>query len=279
MTQTWSQRLRARATEIGHSICLGLDPDLRRIPLVAGSVRETLANFLRAILEGLLDAELAPAAVKPNLAFFEQYGIDGLQALGEVLAFVRRCGIPVVLDAKRGDIGPTQGAYARAVFDFWHADAVTIAPYLGRDAIEPMIERAGPARGVYLLVRTSNPSASDLQDQILAEGEPLYQHVARWVHERFPGLGAVVGATDTSALRQLAPILEGHPLLIPGIGTQGGRVEEVLAALSPAAREISLLNASSSVLYAYQRERRGDVVPAAVDAMRRLVDDAQRHVG
>jgi orotidine 5'-phosphate decarboxylase, subfamily 2 len=186
------QRLR-RAQEARRSwLCVGLDPVLEQMPEVVRRADDPLTTFGRAIVEAT--ADLA-CAYKPNLAFWLAYGTAGLQALQAVLEAVPE-DVPVILDGKFGDIGHTAAAYARFAFDTLCADAVTVNPYLGLDGVRPFLERED--RGVFLLARTSNPSAPDLQDRTVA-GQPLYEAVAHLAEEwdaRHPGAcGLVVGAT------------------------------------------------------------------------------------
>jgi len=212
---------RARATD--SLLCVGLDPHSELV----GSEDPAA---VRAWALQLIEATAPVAcAFKPNAAFFEALGPAGWEVLREVIQAAGRHA-PVILDAKRGDIASTASAYARSVFDRLGADAVTLSPYLGHDSLQPFLE--DPDRGVFLLCKTSNPGSEDLQAAPLAGGGPLYRRVARlaatWnTHDN---LGLVVGATDPSALaavRQDAPTLW---FLTPGVGEQGGRLEQALPA-------------------------------------------------
>lgn len=219
------QRLRAR-WQAGTLLCVGLDPELERLPEAAhrSSVEDTLVAFNAAIVEATADLV---CAFKPNAAFYEAHGPEGARALARTVALVheRAPGVPVLLDAKRGDMANTSRLYARAVFDAYGADAVTVQPYQGQEALQPFIERGD--RGVFVLCRTSNPGAGELQD-LLVEGEPLYLRVARRVADEWNArgnCGLVVGATwseELHAIRAVAPEL---PILVPGIGAQGGDLE------------------------------------------------------
>jgi orotidine-5'-phosphate decarboxylase len=223
-----------------------------------------------------------PAVVKPNLAYYERLGAAGLQALQRILAACRELGLPAILDAKRGDIGSSSAAYASALFDGWAADAVTVAPYMGGDSLAPFTAYCARGRGVYVLCRTSNAGAADLQD-LPVEGRPLYEHVAglicgAWFRE---GIGAVVGATAPAALERLAGLFvdsgRAVPLLLPGIGSQGGSAREVARHLRAAGYELELClhSASSSIAEAWRAEGSDDAAGAAVRALRRL----QQEVG
>ncbi len=216
-------RLTQRVQNVDSLLCVGLDP---HIELLSEPTAEAAKEFCVRLIEATVPLA---SAYKPNAAFFEVFGAQGWQALKDVIAAVPE-GIPVILDAKRGDIASTARAYAQAVFDKLGADAVTLHPYLGRDAIEPFLQ--DPERGVFLLCKTSNPGSEDLQSLTLRSGEPLYAHLARlaakWsIHAN---LGLVVGATDPNALaavRRAAPDLW---LLAPGVGAQGADLERALSA-------------------------------------------------
>lgn len=217
-------RLEERARQSDSLLCVGLDPHLAELP--SPNV-EAARAFCMRLVEAT--ADLA-AAYKPNMAFFEVFGAEGLRLLGEIVAALP-AGTPVILDAKRGDIASTAQAYAQAVFRTLHADAVTLSPYLGRDSLAPFLE--DPEHGVFLLCKTSNPGSGDLQDLLLARlplelgmggGYTVYETVALLARQWnvADNLGLVVGATHPDALgrvRSLAPELW---ILAPGVGAQGG---------------------------------------------------------
>jgi orotidine-5'-phosphate decarboxylase len=213
-------RLRRRVAELGAPLCVGVDPHPAELPEEFAADASGVAAYARGLIEAV-----APyaAAVKLNVAFYEAFGSAGWRALEEV-----RSTIPaelfVVLDAKRGDIGTTAERYAAALFGHLDADAVTLSPYLGEDAIEPFLAHDGKV--VYVMARTSNPSAGRLQDLVL-DGTPLHEHVARWVAGRWPDgrAGLVVGATAPADLRRLRAVVPAIPFLVPGVGAQGGDLE------------------------------------------------------
>lgn len=251
------ERLRQAADRTGTILCLGLDPDPDRLAAMFGRGTVDVAEgYLDDLLSALAACGEWPAALKPNLAWFEQYGSAGLAALERLLDRWRDRG-PVILDAKRGDIGSSSEAYARAVYDVWGADAVTVSPWMGRDSVEPFLRRS-PERGVYVLLRTSNPGAADLQGLPTEGGtvsSVLMHRLVEW------GAGAVVGATRPEELAEPARLL---PLLIPGVGSQGGSAAAVLAALASSRdRRVHRVNVSSAILYA------GKGVEDAVAACRR----------
>ncbi|CAN0013765.1 unnamed protein product, partial [Phaeothamnion confervicola] len=261
-------RLVESADACGNVLCLGLDPDPKRITAVEkGTPLEACKTFIDRVLDGILEAGLRPAALKPNLAYFEQFGSGGLAWL-ESLLEKRREICPIILDAKRGDIGASSQAYAKAIFDVWGADAVTVSPWMGFDSVEPFVR---PGKGVYILLRTSNPGSSELQTVKTDAGLPMWETLLgtalnKW---RKPGLGAVVGATRPEALRHLMELLKGHPfpLLIPGVGSQGGEAEQVMSLL-PGQRGWHRVNVSSAILYACEKTGGKDYAESAVDAFR-----------
>ena len=220
MTLDMLDRLRRRVEAVAGPLCVGIDPDPRRLPSGLTADLRGVETFAMGLLE--VAAEHA-AAVKLNAAFYEALGPDGWSLLARLRRATPR-ELVFVLDAKRGDIGSTAERYADAAFGVIDADAVTLSPYLGEDAIEPFLEH--PGRGVYVLARTTNPSAGRVQS-LTVEGVPLYLHVARWVAERWTDgrVGLVVGATSPEALREIREQVPGPPFLVPGIGAQGGDLE------------------------------------------------------
>ncbi len=231
------ERLEEGARSCGNLLCLGLAPVPERI---GHPGPEAMEEFLEELLQELLSQKVLPSPLKPNLAYFEQYGWAGLKVLESLLARWRRhCFI--ILDAKRGDIGRSSTAYARALFETWQGDAATVSPWMGRDSVQPFLEHA-PKKGVYLLLRTSNPGHADLQ-------KSLWQELARRLPEWGP-VGAVVGATSVEDLRQALALTGNLPFLIPGVGTQGGDAAEVVAALcdsgSPHRHRV---NVTSAILF------------------------------
>lgn len=227
---TYLERLGARSKVTGTVLCLGLDPDPAALPAGFGQDLAGLERFAALMLEAAVPYA---AAVKPNLAFFEAFGSAGMAALERLRAGLP-ADVPVIADAKRGDIGSTVARQAVALFDQLGADAVTVNPYLGAVALAPLLERAD--RFAYVLCRTSNPGADELQDLEVA-GDPATGHPSERLHERVarlvtgwgPGgtVGLVVGATAPSELARIRALAPGLPFLVPGMGTQGGAVEPV----------------------------------------------------
>jgi orotidine 5'-phosphate decarboxylase subfamily 2 len=229
---SYLDRLATRSTATSTVLCLGIDPDPDALPDGFTHDLRGVEAFARLLLEA---AGPVAAAVKPNLAFFEAFGSAGIAALERLRAAVPT-DLPVVIDAKRGDIGSTAARQAAALYDGLGADAITISPYLGEEAIGPLIAR--PDRFAYVLCRTSNPGAGELQGLVVAAdpaldapAEPIWARVARRVQAWGPGgtVGLVVGATapaELAAIRLLAP---GLAFLVPGVGAQGGDEAAVLA--------------------------------------------------
>jgi orotidine-5'-phosphate decarboxylase len=228
---SYLERLAARTRAVGSVLCVGLDPVPEALP---AGFPATLAGVER-FCEVLLEAALPYAtAVKPNLAFFEAFGSAGIAALERIRGRVP-AEVLFIADAKRGDIGTTAARQAMALYDILGADAVTANPYLGSEAIEPLVARGD--RFAYLLCRTSNPGAGELQGlEVAADAatgapaEPLYARVARRAQAWGPGgtVGLVVGATAPVELGRIRGIAPGLALLVPGVGAQGGEVEPVL---------------------------------------------------
>ncbi|GIX48848.1 MAG: orotidine 5'-phosphate decarboxylase [Candidatus Tectimicrobiota bacterium] len=310
MTLHFADRLCAAVAQKGSPVVVGLDPRLDALPepVLAAARRavatplaaaaEALWQFNRAIIDAVHD--LVPA-VKPQLAFYERYGLAGLEAFVRTVRYARQAGLLVIADAKRNDIGTTAEAYADAFLgeaavlggvcpsDF-AADALTVNPYLGSEGVLPFVRRAQHyGKGVFVLVRTSNPSAAELQD-LPVDGCPLYEHVGRLVAawgEALRGacgyslVGAVVGATyprQAARLRELMP----HTLfLLPGYGAQGATAADVVACFD-ARGQGALVNAARSLLFAYraapyaQRYGAAAYAQAARAATQRMIDDLQR---
>ena len=264
--------LRERSKNVKSIVCMGIDPVIEKIP-IKGEPRQVIEGFYLDILKEMNKRDLYPAVIKPNIAYFEQYGFDGLNALKTIISQYKSSGIPTLLDAKRGDIGKTSTAYAKSVFEFWDSDAVTIAPYMGTDSVEPFIERCEDGKGVYILCRTSNKGAADLQD-LKVDGIPVYmklaENILKW-HR--PGVGAVVGATYLEELEEISRFFveskKEVPLLIPGVGSQGGSAGEVVEVVKKTESDILIhrVNSSSGINYAYIEKNTSDYATAAVDAL------------
>jgi orotidine 5'-phosphate decarboxylase subfamily 2 len=271
MTVSALERLRDRRVEIGAPLCLGIDPHPDELPDELS--RDVVG--VEAFARGLIDsAGPEVVAVKINVAFFEAFGSAGWAALERIRRDVPR-ELICILDAKRGDIATTAERYAAGVFGQLEADAVTLSPYLGEDAIEPFL--AHPGRLVYLLARTSNPSATRVQE-LNVDGEPLHLRVARWAAERWQDgrVNLVVGATAPEELAMLRGAVPGPGFLVPGVGAQGGDLESSVrncdGAWAPGLVSVSRGIASAS--------RGADWRAAAAEAaasLRRRMGDAVLH--
>lgn len=256
-------------------VCIGLDPEPAKFPARFANDPDAVFNFCRDIADAT--AEFA-CAFKPQIAHFAALGAE--DALERLVAHLRQAHphVPVILDAKRGDIGSTAQHYAAEAFDRYGAHAVTANPYLGRDSVQPFLDRAD--RGVVILCRTSNPGAGDLQDLTVhtASGErPLYQHVADTIARDWNGNGncaLVVGATWPEQLREVRAIVGDMPLLVPGVGAQGGDAEAVVRNAVSKDGTGLMISSSRAILYASSGD---DYAEAAATAARELRDTINRH--
>lgn len=244
---TFIDKLSAAWTRNDSLLCVGLDPDLARFPAQLQGQPDGIVRFCKAIIDAT--ADLA-CAFKPQIAYFAALGAEA--QLEEICAYLRTNypHIPLVLDAKRGDIGATAHQYAREAFERYGADAVTVNPYMGFDSVEPYL--AWEDRGVIVLCRTSNAGGSDLQFLDVG-GRPLYQHVAQLVAEKWNRngqLALVVGATFPDEIAQVRKLVGDMPLLIPGVGAQGGDVEATVRAGRTANGTGMMINSSRAILYA-----------------------------
>ncbi|MBI3093824.1 MAG: orotidine-5'-phosphate decarboxylase [Rhodocyclales bacterium] len=253
----FTEQLAAAWAKNDSLLCVGLDPDPARFPAHLQDKPDAILRFCAEIADAT--ADLA-CAFKPQIAYFAaRRAEDQLEAL---IAHIhdRHPGVPVILDAKRGDIGSTAEQYAIEAFERYRADAVTVNPYMGRDSVEPWL--AYPDKGVILLCRTSNPGGSDLQFlKVGAGGTPIYELVARMVAEdwnpdgKYAGrLGLVVGATFPGEIARVRQIVGEMPLLVPGIGAQGGDIEATVNAGKTTAGSGLMINSSRAILYAGKGE-------------------------
>ena len=240
-------KLSAAWTANDSLLCVGLDPDLARLPAHLQGQPNAIFTFCSAIMDAT--ADLA-CSFKPQIAYFSALGAE--RQLEDICAHAREHypHIPLILDAKRGDIGATAHQYAREAFERYGADAVTINPYMGFDSVQPYME--WEERGAIILCRTSNPGGSDLQFMNV-DGAPLYQHVARLVAQQWNRNGQcalVVGATFPEELAQVRAIVGDMPLLVPGIGAQGGDIAATVSAGQSANGMGMMINSSRAILYA-----------------------------
>lgn len=274
---TYFGRLRDAATRKNTLLCVGLDVEPDRLPaaLRERSAVDAIVEFNHRIVDATVDLV---AAYKPNLAFYEALGPAGMEALLRTRELIPP-DVPVIGDAKRGDIDNTMRRYATALFDVYRFDCVTLSPYLGRDAIEPFASRTDC--GVYLLCRTSNPGSGEIADLQVRrpDGEtgPLYLAIAERVESwnSSENLGLVVGATyphELARVREVAPDL---PILLPGVGAQGGLLEQSVAAGVDSQRAGLLVNASRQVLYASGSDDFPAAARQAAQALRDRINAAR----
>jgi orotidine-5'-phosphate decarboxylase len=271
MAPGFGDTLAQRVAERESQVVLGLDPDPQALwpgmHDAARGLREDASPAWRTAVAvhvhccAVIDAA-GPAcvAVKPQLACFERLGAPGWEALGDVVEHARNRGLLTIADGKRGDIAVSAQAYAEGLFERLGADLATVSPLLGRDAVEPFVTVARAAgAGVLVLVRTSNPGAADVQDLELASGGPVWERLAGFVEELgaqgvgesgLSDVGAVVGATQPQHLARARELMPHAVLLLPGVGAQGGRVEDLAAAFAPG-RAGGLITASRSIAGAH----------------------------
>lgn len=263
----FTDRLRA-ASEATHSLlCVGLDPDPVRLPVLDA------AEFNRTIVSATADLV---CAYKPNLAFYEALGLTGFKALEETVQHIRDAAPHSVIigDGKRGDIDSSAAAYATAMFDVWGFDCVTVNPWGGMDTVEPWLTNT--EKGAFIWCRGSNRGASDIQDLAVSGvgnlKQPLYLRLAQWSQQRasLGNLGLVVGATAPQQLADVRGICPALPILIPGIGTQGGDLADSVRCGVDADGRLAVINASRSIIYASSG---ADYASAARRAASRLRDE------
>jgi len=246
-------------------LSIGLDVDLSRVPKLFLNKDDPIFSFNKAIIDETRDLV---CAYKPNIAFYEMYGTYGLESLIKTIEYISADNIPVILDAKRSDIGSSSQAYAKSAFEVYKADAVTVNPYLGYDSLEPFIEYK--EKGIFVLCLTSNPGSKDFQ--MIGGEDPVYKQVARRVKEwnKWGNLGLVVGATNPSELKEIRTIAGDIPILIPGIGAQGGDLQSSVKGGVNKKGDRAIINVSRSIIYSSDRE---DFARSAKLFARRLKDD------
>jgi len=248
----FAERMQAASAQNRSLVCVGLDPDISRFPerLRGLPPKQALIAFCTAIVEATSDLV---AAYKPNLGFFIAYGIPGLEALVEIRNRIP-ASIPVILDAKTGDMATTAAAYARGYFDEWGFDAITVNPYQGEDSLAPFFNYAG--KGVIVLCKTSNAGGVELQDQLIGDDPPeavylkMAERIQGWSERYLATIGLVAGATYPSHLAEIRRRCPDLPILLPGIGAQAGDLIGSIRAGVDARGGSLLASASRSILYA-----------------------------
>ena len=291
---SYIDRLRESASETGNIVCMGLDPVLSVLPESSASVRERIGSYFSELFRRMRLEGVSPAAFKPNIGYYQALDdpraedFSGSLALVDVFELLETYfpGIPVILDSKRGDIAKSSENYAREAFDCWKADAVTVSPYMGSDSVLPF---AYEDKGMYILNRTSNPGAKDFQDELVLDRVdekdlyPLYQAVAHRIaawSETHPGTGAVVGATSPSELGKIAAIYAGKdiPMLIPGVGSQGGSASDVIGEMNRAGYELALsrINSSSGLTHPWKKGAAPEEwLEMCMSAIKKLIEEAK----
>ncbi len=276
-TATFISKLEQRWRQ-GNFVCVGLDSDYDRIPAAVkskGSVEEALFIFNRDIIDATHDLV---CAYKPNSAFYEAQGDQGLRALRRTVEYIRETypHIPVILDAKRADIGSTNLGYVQMAFDIIGVDAITVHPYLGKEALAPFL--ASKEKGIIVLVKTSNPGAGEFQDLPVGDvHEPLYQVVARHVANAWNMHGncaIVVGATYPAELEKVRAIVGDMPILIPGIGAQGGEIAAIVSAGKNSRGWGMIISASRSIIFSSKGD---DFARAAREATEQLRTEINKY--
>jgi orotidine-5'-phosphate decarboxylase len=267
LEQCWQQ---------GNFVCVGLDSDYDRIPASVksmGSVEEALFVFNRDIIDATHDLV---CAYKPNAAFYEAQGDQGFRALSSTVAYIRETypHIPVILDAKRADIGSTNLGYVQAAFDIIGVDAITVHPYLGKEALAPFLARK--EKGIIVLAKTSNPGAAEFQDLLVGDyREPLYLVVARTVARAWNTNGncaIVVGATYPAELEKVRAVVGDIPILIPGVGAQCGEVEATVRAGRDSRGWGMIINSSRSIIFASKGNDFAQAARKATELLRAEID-------
>jgi orotidine-5'-phosphate decarboxylase len=266
---SFMQSLQAAWQRNNSLVCVGLDPEPAKFPVHLRDRQDAVFEFCRDIVDATADLV---CAFKPQIAHFAALRAE--DALERLIAHIhaKHPGVPVILDAKRGDIGSTAQHYVSEAFDRYQADAVTLNPYLGRDSVQPFLDRAD--KGVILLCHTSNPGAADLQDLDVG-GKPLYQHVAQIIARDWNTNGncaLVTGATWPEQLGEVRALIGDMPLLVPGIGAQGGDVEAVVRNGRSASGDGLLISSSRAILYAGNDEAFAGAARSATDELRATIN-------
>ncbi len=259
------QKLEESAKHVKNIACMGLDPKLEVLVESDKNIREKLSEYFYELFKRMNLAGLVPAAFKPNIGYYQSLdkprdeNFDGSLALGDILDMLDNFfpSIPVILDSKRGDIARSSLNYAIEAFDTWNCDATTVSPYMGSDSVSPFQIRD---KGLYVLNRTSNPGGADLQNLICGNNKPLYLNVSEKIVEwskKEKGIGAVVGATNMKELLDIATYYSDKeiPMLIPGVGSQGGSATDVINNLNNANYPLYLarINSSSSLTHPWKK--------------------------
>lgn len=273
---TFLEKLDAAVTRNNSLLCVGIDPSDSKLPAAVASGKTPYFDFAKAVIDATADLV---CAFKPNSAFFEARGADGIRELKLTCDYIRQnySHLPIILDFKRGDTESTNQPYASFAFDYLQVDAITVQPYMGREALQPYLDRQD--KGIIVLCRTSNPGAGELQD-LEADGQKLYMKVAGLVADSWNAAGnclLVVGATYPQELAQIRQLVgDGMVFLVPGFGAQGGDAEATVKAGITAAGRGLIINSSRGILYASSGD---DFAEAAAAAAREARDEINKYRG
>lgn len=269
-------KLDAAVSQNNSLVCVGLDPDIQKLPAHFKNSDQPLFDFNKAIIDATADLV---CTYKPNSAFYEAAGAEGIEQLKMTCDYIRKThpDVTILLDFKRGDIGNTNDSYAKFAFDYLKVDAITLQPYQGGEALEPFFTYKD--KGLFILVKTSNPGSGEFQN-LVVEGKSLYEHVTRqaiteWNTNR--NIMVVAGATYPKELKTIRGIIGEHtPILVPGIGAQGGEMKSMLAAGLNAQGKGLIINSSRGILYASAGK---DFAEAARAETNKLKQSINQHRG
>ena len=266
---TFYEKIAAAWAKNNSLVCVGLDPDFNKLPECVKGGKNPLFDFNKAIIDATKDYV---CAYKPQAAYYA--GQDRDEDLQMTMDYLAETApeIPVILDVKRGDIGSTAEMYAKEAFERYHADAVTVNPYMGFDTLKPFLDHAD--KGVIILCRTSNPNSGDLQN-LVTDGYMLYEHVAMLVRDRWnynKNAALVIGATYPEELKKIRTLCPELPFLVPGVGAQGGDVQKVIANGATADKTGLIINSSRGIIYASKGEDFAEKAGAAAKELRDLIN-------
>lgn len=290
---SYNDKLIKSAEKTGNIVCMGLDPVVEVLPFPDLPVRERITKYFDVLFSKMVEEKLSPAAFKPNLGFYAALDMprkgeyEGSKALASVLDLLDKYfpSVPVILDSKRGDIAKSSGNYAKEAFDCWNSDAVTVSPYMGSDSILPF---AFEDKGMYILNRTSNPGGAELQNRLVIdpveerEVYPLYIAVSHMIvawADKHEGIGAVVGATNMKEFADIAKYFadKNIPMLIPGVGSQGGSASDVIHVMDEVGydKRLSRINSSSGLTHPWKKgEAPENWLEMCISSIKALIKEA-----
>jgi len=286
--RNFMELLKARWAE-GKFVCIGLDTEFGKIPECVSASSPSVFNKILTFNRMIVDATKGlVCAYKPNIAFYGAHGPEGLVALRSTIDHINRVApeVPIILDAKRADIGNTNAGYVESAFDYLNADAITVHPYLGMEAMKPFLDRAN--KGIIVLCRTSNPGAGEFQDlevqylhvgNTTFEGTPLYEIIADRVASAWNHNGncvVVVGATYPEELKRVRWIVGDLPILIPGIGAQGGDVEKTVKAGQDSRGRGMIINSSRGIIFASKGEDFAEAAHREAEKLHNLINQYRK---